>query len=89
MDVVQDADLHSDFTSSSQKPLIPIIYCHGLGSNRSMHTGTCRDLASHGYIVFAIDHKDETSSYTVSSDGKHEIYYNNSYKLYDEEIRKV
>ena len=49
--------------------LIPVIFCHGLSSNRTMHSGTCRDLASHGYIVFSPDHMDLTSSYYESADG--------------------
>jgi predicted dienelactone hydrolase len=53
-----------------------------------MHSGTCRDLASHGYLVFSIDHEDGTSSYTVSKDGKKEIFYENRHRLYDTEVRK-
>ena len=56
MNVVAGVEIHPDYTSSTQKPLIPIIYSHGLSSKRSMHSGTCRDLASHGYLVFVIDH---------------------------------
>ena len=54
-----------------------------------MHSGTCRDLASHGYLVFSIDHEDGTSSYTVSKDGKKEIYYENRHMLYDADVRKM
>lgn len=50
-------------------PLIPVIFSHGLSSNRTMHSGTCRDLASHGYMVFALDHMDKTSSYYETEDG--------------------
>lgn len=71
------------------KKLIPVIYCHGLSSNRSMHSGTCRDLASHGYIVFVIDHEDGTSSYTVSEDGKKEQNYNNAMICYDHDGRRA
>lgn len=68
-------------------PLIPIIYCHGLSSNRTMHSGTCKDLASHGYIVFILDHHDDTSSFTVRNNGE-EVYYNNKYLAYDYEYRR-
>ena len=88
MNVVYEGTLHRDYTSSTSKPLIPVIYCHGLSSNRSMHSGTCRDLASHGYIVFIIDHQDGTSSYTVSKDGT-ERYYENKHKLYDTQVRRA
>jgi len=50
---------------------------HGLSGNRNWNSGTCRDLASHGYIVFALDHRDETSNYVESKDGIG-MYYNNS-----------
>jgi predicted dienelactone hydrolase len=64
MDVVYYGDLSKDFISfPSPKPLTPIIFCHGLSSNRTMHSVTCRDFASHGYIVFALDYHDGTSSY--------------------------
>jgi hypothetical protein len=36
-----------------------------------------------------MDHQDGTSSYTCSKDGKNEMYYNNTYKLYDPEVRKA
>ena len=62
IDCVWRGKLSEDF-SGNRRPLIPVIYCHGLSSNRTMHSGSCRDLASHGYIVFMLDHKDETSSY--------------------------
>lgn len=62
MDTVYFGDISKDFTETS-RPLIPIIFSHGMCSNRTMHSGTCRDLASHGYIVFALDHNDRTSSY--------------------------
>jgi predicted dienelactone hydrolase len=64
MDVVYYGDLSKNFVKNmSYKPLIPIIFCHGLGSNRTMHSVTCRDYASHGYIVFSLDYNDGTSSY--------------------------
>ena len=70
-----------------QRPLIPIIYCHGLGSNRIMHSGSCRDLASHGYIVFILDHKDGTSLYYEDESGKGYLYENKK-PAYDLEYRK-
>jgi len=66
MDTVFNGEIAKDF-SEGGRPLIPVIYSHGLCSNRTMHSGTCRDLASHGYIVFAPDHQDGTSSYIENS----------------------
>ena len=44
--------------------IVPIIFSHGLVSYSGHYTGHCRELASHGYIVFAIDHLDGSSTYT-------------------------
>lgn len=80
MDTCTDAPLDPDFSISgedrSAKPLIPIIFSHGLSSNRTMHSGSQRDLASHGYIVFSIDHKDQSSSYYEDKDGQGYFYCN-------------
>lgn len=59
---------------------------HGLSGNRNWNSGTCRDLASHGYIVFAIDHRDQTSNYVESKDGVG-MYYNNMQQSHDLEHR--
>ena len=77
MDTVYYGDISNDFKG---KPLIPIVYSHGVCSNRTMHSGTCRDLASHGYIVFALDHNDGTSSYVRTLEGK-EMHYDNMQAL--------
>lgn len=58
-------------TLAIEGKMVPIIFSHGLCSNRGMHTGTARDYASHGYIVFIMDHQDESCSYTEARDGKH------------------
>ena len=67
-------------------PLIPVLFSHGLSSNRTMHSGICRDLASHGYIVFALDHMDRTSSYYETEDGQGH-YYSNKVQAHDLEHR--
>lgn len=38
--------------------MIPIIYVHGLTCTGLAQSCSCRDLASHGYIVFSMDHYD-------------------------------
>lgn len=68
--------------------LVPVIYCHGLSSNRGMHSGTVRDFASHGYIVFVLDHRDESCSYVESRDGKNGMYYNNDHQCYVMDYRR-
>lgn len=84
MDIVFNGELDGDFY---ERPLTPIIYCHGLCSNRTMHSGTARDFASHGYIVFAMDHKDSTSSYVDDKNGTHH-YYDNKHLAYDYDRRR-
>jgi Platelet-activating factor acetylhydrolase, isoform II len=81
MDTVYEGDIAEDFKNG--RKLIPIIFCHGISSNRTMQSGTCRDFASHGYIVFTFDHKDGTSSFLRSKCGTKTSYYDNTKKLYD------
>lgn len=72
MDTVQDGDLANDFMTadeSKRKNLIPVIYSHGLTSCRTFQSGSCRDLASNGYIVFSIDHHDGTCNYSRLKNG--------------------
>lgn len=85
MDTLSQGNLASEFHTCT---MIPVIFSHGLGANRTILSGICKDLASHGYLVFIMDHKDKTSSYTISSDGKKEIYYDNSIMLYDLSTRR-
>ena len=46
------------------RELIPIIFLHGLAGSRTSQSGSCRDLASHGHIVFSIDHFDGSAYYS-------------------------
>ncbi len=85
MDTVFNGEIDSDF---KKKPMIPLIYLHGVCSNRTMHTGTCKDMASHGYIVFSIDHKDGSSTFVNDSDGANERIYLSSKLHYDFEFKK-
>lgn len=42
---------------SNAQPNYPVIlFSHGAGTSMEVHTAQCEDLASHGYIVVAIDH---------------------------------
>ena len=34
-----------------------VVYCHGLGGMRCDNSGICCDLASHGYVVAAVEHR--------------------------------
>lgn len=39
-----------------------IVFSHGLAGHRSMYAIICAELASHGYMVFALEHADGTAS---------------------------
>ena len=39
----------------------PVIYSHGMLGNRSCYSSPCIDLASHGFVVFALEHADGTA----------------------------
>ena len=49
--------------------LMPVIFSHGNWGNSALYTGHCQELASHGYIVFAIDHNDHSNLYTEKKGG--------------------
>ena len=44
---------------NNDKKLIPIIFSHGLGAHCNAYSTICNTLASHGYIVFSVDHSDD------------------------------
>jgi dienelactone hydrolase len=47
----------SQVTLASDQPIYPILlFSHGLGGVRTQNTFQCQFLASHGYIVVAVDH---------------------------------
>ena len=50
-----EPDFISDWKKQSLK-LVPIIFSHGYSAFASHYVGHYLELASHGYIVFAIDH---------------------------------
>ena len=61
--VLQGAEIATDFKSGSRK-LIPLIHSHGIGMSCEMYQTMAQEMASSGYVVFLIDHKDGTCSFT-------------------------
>ncbi|ULU11362.1 hypothetical protein L3Y34_015075 [Caenorhabditis briggsae] len=43
-----------------------VIFSHGLGGSRTFYSTYCTSLASHGYIVAAIEHKDHSACWTFN-----------------------
>ena len=39
-----------------------VVFSHGLGSHFHYYSGICSDLASHGYVVAAVEHRDGSAS---------------------------
>lgn len=59
-----------------EKKFIPIVFSHGVGCTVSWFSTICKDLASQGFIVFCIEHKDSTALY-YKDEYEHDKYYKN------------
>ena len=68
MNTVQNGKLSKVFSEATgdepKKKLHPMVYCHGLACMRTAQSVSCKDFASHGFLVFSIDHYDGTANYT-------------------------
>jgi len=60
--VLKDAKIAKEF-ETEKIPLI--VFSHGLTANRMQYSGLCREWASHGIMVAAIDHQDGSCVHTV------------------------
>jgi len=52
-----------------------VIFCHGLFGSVEMYTQFCREVASTGAIVLALEHEDGTACYAQEADTGHLIPY--------------
>lgn len=55
--------------TGTEKPMPVVIFSHGLGAMRSSYSILLTELASNGYFVAAVEHKDGSASSTQNTDG--------------------
>lgn len=62
-------------TGGAQKLLPVVIFSHGLGGNADIYSKFCSDLASHGYIVIALEHEDGSGSFAYDLKNSKKLFY--------------
>ncbi|ORX94096.1 hypothetical protein K493DRAFT_337969 [Basidiobolus meristosporus CBS 931.73] len=59
---------------SSQRDRFPVvIFSHGLGGCRTTYSSICGEIASHGYVVCAVEHRDGTANASALPKGEKEL----------------
>ena len=64
--VLRDGDLAKEFRDGT-KLLQPLLFSHGLTTHRMNYSGICRELASYGFLVIALNHNDRSCLFTKGS----------------------
>ena len=82
-----EAVLNAECADLNDNKLTPIIFSHGLTGNNYNYSGCHRELASHGYIIFSIDHLDGSCNYTRDGADK-EFTFDDEPNLLDHKVRK-
>jgi len=52
-----------------------LVFSHGLGGMRTTYSGICSELASHGWVVAAVEHADRSASLSLRRGGTYAIPY--------------
>jgi platelet-activating factor acetylhydrolase len=62
---IQNVDNNNNNNNNNDTPTkYPIVlFSHGLGGSMEMYTQLCQQIASHGYIVIAMEHEDGSGAY--------------------------
>ena len=68
-----EAAYHNDFIQGFKK-MVPIIFSPGIMGTRTQSSNIWRNLASHGWIVYSIEHTDDTSLYFHDPDPNHKTH---------------
>lgn len=95
--VLRDGALAEEFRDGT-KLLQPLLFSHGLSTHKMNYSGICRELASYGFLVIALNHNDRSCLFTkgpnfnVAVDGqiikkRQTIRFDTSYKYLDYDIR--
>mmetsp|Transcript_22913 Transcript_22913/g.35240 ORF Transcript_22913/g.35240 Transcript_22913/m.35240 type:complete len:120 (+) Transcript_22913:568-927(+) len=72
MGVYQGAPLHPRDESSSKYPVV--VFSHSVGQNASMFSTICKDLATQGCVVYALEHRDYSALHFRGSTGKLKVF---------------
>ena len=87
MDTVQKGKIADIFSKDGADKITPVFLLHGLTGTRTTQSGSCRDFASFGHIVFSITHHDGTAAYSVLENGE-EKFWSSNHEVTDKELRK-